>query len=102
MDMDIDATNNTETEANISQQANKKRIINRLRRLEGQVRGLQRMIEDGRECKEVLILLSGIRSAMDATGDLILENYLTRCQADFLNGTSNSKEIISALKLVKR
>ncbi len=75
----------------------KSQILNRLRRLEGQVRGLQRMIEDNRECREILTLLSGIRSALDATGDIILENYLEECQAE----GSNIKEIISAVKLAR-
>jgi DNA-binding FrmR family transcriptional regulator len=58
------------------------RILNRLKRLEGQVRGLQRMVEDERSCQEVLTLLTGIRSALTATGDLILEEYVERCSPE--------------------
>ncbi len=74
----------------------KSKILNRLRRLEGQVRGLQRMIEDDRECREILTLLSGVRSALDATADVILENYLEQCQAE-----GSIKEIISTVKLAR-
>jgi CsoR family transcriptional regulator, copper-sensing transcriptional repressor len=55
------------------------RVLHRLRRLEGQVRGLQQMIEDGRSCRDVLTLLAGVRSAISATGDVILETYVASC-----------------------
>lgn len=79
----------------------KARILNRLRRLEGQVRGLQKMIEDERTCRDVLTLLSGVRSALDATADVILENYLETCQAEFAEGQGNIKELIDAVKLAR-
>ena len=75
----------------------KTKILNRLRRLEGQVRGLQRMIEENRDCHEILTLLSGIRSALNATGDVILGNYLEQCQAQ----ESDIKEIVNAVKLAR-
>ncbi len=62
--------------------SDKTRIIHRLRRLEGQVRGLQKMVEEDRECKDILTLLSGVRSALDSVGEEILETYLAHCQAD--------------------
>lgn len=76
----------------------KVKIQNRLKRLEGQIRGLQRMIDEERECRDILTLLSGVRSALDATADIILENYLEECQAE---GTANVKDIISAVKLAR-
>ncbi|MDT7920468.1 MAG: metal-sensitive transcriptional regulator [Meiothermus sp.] len=60
----------------------KTRIIHRLRRLEGQVRGLQKMVEEDRECREILTLLSGVKSALESVGEEILEAYLAQCQAD--------------------
>ncbi|MCS7058834.1 MAG: metal-sensitive transcriptional regulator [Meiothermus sp.] len=60
----------------------KTRIVHRLRRLEGQVRGLQKMVEEERSCREILTLLSGVKSALDAVGEEILEAYLHQCQAD--------------------
>ncbi|GIW25273.1 metal-sensitive transcriptional regulator [Meiothermus sp.] len=57
-------------------------IVHRLRRLEGQVRGLQKMVEEDRECKDILTLLSGVRSALDSVGEEILEAYLAHCQAN--------------------
>jgi CsoR family transcriptional regulator, copper-sensing transcriptional repressor len=79
----------------------KRKILNRLRRLEGQVRGLQKMIDDGRECHDVLILLAGVRKALDATGDVILEKFLDSCQADFREGRGDIQEMISAVRLAR-
>ncbi|ADV65851.1 protein of unknown function DUF156 [Deinococcus maricopensis DSM 21211] len=62
-------------------QAEKTRILNRLRRLEGQIRGLQKMVEDDKNCVDVMTQLASAKSALDATGDVILETYLTLCQA---------------------
>lgn len=80
----------------------KEAILNRLRRLEGQVRGLQNMVEQERDCKEILTLLSGVRSALDAVGDRVLETYLTDCQARFSQGELDLKTFTEAIRLVRR
>ena len=82
-------------------EAQKTKILNRLRRLEGQVRGLQKMVDDERSCQEVLTLLAGVRSALDATADVILENYLTRCEADFRGGEGDVAALLRAVKLAR-
>ena len=80
----------------------KPKILNRLRRLEGQVRGLQKMVEEERACQEVLTQLSSIRSALEATGDLILETYLMDCQANFSKGQGDVQGLLEAIRLVRR
>lgn len=77
------------------------KITNRLKRLEGQIRGLQRMIDEDRSCRDVLTLLSGVRSALDATADVILESYLESCQAEFAEGQGDVRELIDAVKLAR-
>lgn len=77
------------------------KLIHRLKRLEGQVRGLQKMVEEERDCQEILTLLSGIRSALDATGDMILSNYLQKCQADIKRGKAPVESILEAVKLAR-
>jgi len=76
-----------------------KRLLHRLKRLEGQVRGLQGMIEDGRSCREVLTLLAGVRSALNASGDLILEHYVEACRFDLEKGSGNVQDLIDVVKL---
>lgn len=78
-----------------------RRVINRLKRLEGQVRGLQQMVVDGRSCRDVLTLLAGIRSALNATGDVILEHYVQGCMADDADPDTTIHELIAAVKLAR-
>ncbi len=84
-----------------SEQGEKTRIVNRLRRLEGQVRGLQRMVEEDRSCQEILTLLSGVRSALDATADVILETYLLECRSELADRPDEVDSIIAAVKLAR-
>ena len=59
--------------------ASKTVLVNRLKRIEGQVRGLEKMVENGRECEEVIIQLAAVRSAIESAGALILNNYMKLC-----------------------
>ena len=54
-------------------------LLNRLRRLEGQVRGIQRMLEEGRECEDVLNQILAARSGLDQVGLLMLDHHLVCC-----------------------
>ncbi len=56
-------------------------IARRLRRVEGQVRGLQRMIEQERDCEAILTQLMAARSALDQVGLMIFDGYVARCLA---------------------
>ena len=78
-----------------------RRVLNRLKRVEGQVRGLQQMIEDERSCREILTLLAGIRSALNATGDLILEHYVQGCLTDGEPDDATLHDLVRAVKLAR-
>lgn len=63
-------------------------IVKRLRRIEGQIRGLQKMVTDERECESIVMQLAAVRSAIDSVGALVLNNYIKICtprghKADF-------------------
>ncbi len=57
----------------------KDELLKRLRRVEGQVRGVHRMIEEDRDCKEVVQQLSAIRSAVHQTSLLLMRSYASQC-----------------------
>lgn len=78
----------------------KTRIIHRLRRLEGQVRGLQKMVEEDRECREILTLLSGVKSALESVGEEILEAYLAQCQAELEPPTP--AQLVEVVRLLRK
>lgn len=54
-------------------------IINRLKRVEGQIRGLQRLLTEGKDCTEVVQQLAAARKALDKVGFLILTNRMQEC-----------------------
>ena len=59
--------------------ADKDRILNRLRRMEGQVRGVQKMVEQDQYCVDVLTQLSAIIAAARTAGLLVLEDHIRGC-----------------------
>jgi DNA-binding FrmR family transcriptional regulator len=54
-------------------------ILKRLRRIEGQVKGIQRMIEEDKQCVDILTQVSAIRAAINKVGGLILEQHSMKC-----------------------
>lgn len=57
----------------------KENMLKRLRRIEGQVRGVQTMITDERECGEIMQQLAAVRSAVQSVTQVFLEEYATDC-----------------------
>jgi len=54
-------------------------LVLRLKKIEGQVRGIQKMIEEGRECESIIIQLGAARSAIEGVGSLVLKNCMDIC-----------------------
>lgn len=59
----------------------KARNLTRLRRIEGQIRGLQRMVEEDRYCADILTQISSVQEAMRAVGRELMRNHLKHCAA---------------------
>lgn len=76
----------------------RKRILNRLRRLEGQVRGLQTMIEDGQECEAVMTQVMAAKSALNQVGLHIIGHAMKRCMVD-VETESRDEVIDEAIKV---
>jgi len=54
-------------------------LLKRLKRIEGQVRGIEKMIVDGRDCESLVTQLAAVRSAIESAGALVLKNYMKIC-----------------------
>ena len=54
-------------------------VVNRLSRIEGHVRAIKRMVEDGKPCPDVLIQLAAIRAAIQKTAQVVLEDHIESC-----------------------
>ena len=62
--------------------ANTKAVLNRLSRAIGHLESIRRMVEDGRDCSEVLIQLAAVKSAINNTGKVILQDHIEHCIVD--------------------
>ena len=62
--------------------AHTKAVLNRMSRAIGHMESIKRMIEDGRDCAEVLIQLSAVKSAINNTGKIILQDHIEHCIVD--------------------
>jgi len=58
---------------------NKKEIITRLNRIEGQIKGIGRMVEEEKACTEILVQILAARSALKNTGNLLIKKYCEKC-----------------------
>ena len=65
--------------------ANTKAVINRLARAIGHLESIKRMVEDGRDCCEVLVQLSAVKSALNNTGKIILQDHIEHCILDAID-----------------
>ena len=76
----------------------RKAMLNRLRRVEGQLRGIQRMILEDKQCYDILMQLSAARKAMQKACIEILKNYLNKCVAEAKEpGSETIEKLIEAL-----
>ncbi len=66
-----------------------KAVINRLSRAIGHLESVKRMVEDGRDCTEVLVQLAAVRSALNSTAKVILKDHLEHCLDDVSAGYSD-------------
>ncbi len=56
--------------------------LTRLRRIEGQIRGLHRMVDEDRYCPEILVQISSVQEALRAVSREVMRNHLAHCAAD--------------------
>ncbi|WML35268.1 metal-sensitive transcriptional regulator [Clostridium sp. OS1-26] len=75
----------------------KKDIQTRLRRIEGQIKGIEKMVDNEACCKEILIQVAAARAAINKVGAIVLENYAKRC---FGHDSENQEEIKNLEELV--
>ena len=72
-------------------------LLRRLRRIEGQIRGIQKMIENGRDCESLITQLTAVRSAIEGVGALMLNNYMKLC---FREGAEKESDSVNSLARV--
>ncbi len=70
----------------------KDRNLKRLRRIEGQVRGLQKMVEEDRYCADILVQISSVHEALRSVGRELMRNHLKHCAASAIKAGDDEAE----------
>ena len=67
--------------SHIHSEESTRRLVNRLSRIEGHIRGIKTMLQENRSCPDVLVQLAAVRGALDRVARIILDEHLTECIA---------------------
>ena len=84
-----------------SYDSDKEKILNRLRRIEGQSRGLQKMVENDQYCVDIMTQIASIQAALEQVSLVLLENHMHHCVTEAIqegNGQEKIAEIMTVLK----
>lgn len=79
----------------------KKQLINRLKRVEGQVRGIQKMVEEDRYCIDIMIQINAINAALKKVGANLLEHHTSHCVLEAIesgDGEAAVSELVDVMK----
>lgn len=79
------------------------KVLNRLKRVEGQIRAIIRMMEEGQECRDVVTQISAARSALDRASTIIVAKNLEHCILSAQQeGTDSSDTVEEAIKMLMK
>lgn len=83
--------------------ADKDELVSRLRKVEGQVRGIQRMLAEDAYCVDVLTQISAVTAALDKVGLRLLRDHLHGCVADAMRSKARgSEKVDEVVRVVER
>ena len=88
--------------------ADKEALVRRLHRIEGQVRGIERMVEDDRYCIDILTQVAAVNTALESLAFRVLDDHVNHCVSDALSSgdpkeaAAKSKELMEAVQRFAR
>lgn len=97
MQQNVDSSPEAGTSYGYVKAKDKEKIQNRLRRIEGQVRGVQRMVDEETYCVDVLTQISSIVSAMEKVGAILLKDHVEHCVRESIEKGEGADEKIDEL-----
>ena len=96
----MDADTEQQTDDDLAQEVQS--LLARLRRIEGQIRGIQRMLEEDRVCEDIVTQLMAARSSLDQVGVRLLEHHVERCLCSDEEPEQAARNMQQALKMWMR
>jgi CsoR family transcriptional regulator, copper-sensing transcriptional repressor len=97
MQQNVDSSHEAGTSHGYIKAKDKEKIKNRLRRIEGQVRGLQRMVDEEAYCVDVLTQIGSVVSALEKVGTILLKDHVEHCVRESIEKGENPDEKIEEL-----
>jgi DNA-binding FrmR family transcriptional regulator len=82
--------------------ADKRRLLGRLRRIEGQARGLAKMVEEDRYCLDILQQIASMRAAADGVALILLRDHLDGCLREAVEAGGGAEKIDEVVEVVRR
>ena len=86
----------------VSSGDDKKKILTRLRRIEGQTRGIQRMVDEDKYCVDIMTQIAGVQSALEQVSLLLMENHLLHCVTEAVQEGKGEEKISEIMDVIKR
>jgi DNA-binding FrmR family transcriptional regulator len=83
-------------------QPRKTQLINRLKRIEGQVRGIQRMIQEDRYCVDILVQIAAIKSAIEQVALVLIEDHTRHCVSQAIQNNQQEQAISELMDVIRR
>jgi DNA-binding FrmR family transcriptional regulator len=84
-----------------SYEDNKEKIQARLRRIEGQTRGLQRMVEQDKYCVDIMTQISSVQAALEQVSLLLMEDHMRHCVTEAIQQGNGDEKISELLNVIK-
>jgi CsoR family transcriptional regulator, copper-sensing transcriptional repressor len=97
MQHNVDSSQEAATSHGYIKAKDKEKIRNRLRRIEGQVRGVQRMVNEEAYCVDVLTQIGSVVSALEKVGTLLLKDHVEHCVRESIEKGEGADEKIEEL-----
>lgn len=85
-----------------SQGKDKADLLARLKRIEGQVRGIQRMVDEDQYCVDILVQIAAVKSALNRVGFILLENHTRGCVARAIKNNDGDSAISELTGVIER
>ena len=79
----------------------KGRALGRLRRIEGQVQGIQRMVEEDKYCVDIMTQIAGVQAALEQVSLLLMENHLLHCVSEAIQEGKGEEKISEIMDVIK-
>ncbi|HYF82752.1 MAG TPA: metal-sensitive transcriptional regulator [Clostridia bacterium] len=83
-----------------NKEVSKADILNRMKKIEGQAKGIQKMIEEDKCCGDIMVQISAIRSAINRVGGFIMDRYIKECLKDSLKNDKSGEKVEEVIETI--